>query len=219
MGLVQKVLVSDRQEDLLPRWSGLWMAMGARRIPDITPLIDLYSSSTRHYHNMGHLRACLAELDSARHLAMDAPAIELALWYHDAIYDATRSDNEAQSADMATTAMKSVGVSQIRIDAVRSLILATRHATPPATADEMLIVDIDLSILGKPESEFAAYESAIRQEYAHVPDAGFRQGRQLILQQFLDRPRIYLTDWFFDRYEAQARVNLRESIEMLGAGS
>ncbi|HET6248713.1 MAG TPA: hypothetical protein VFE47_13505 [Tepidisphaeraceae bacterium] len=215
MPQVQKMTVSDRQEDLLPRWAGLWMAMGVLRVPDVTPLINAYTGSSRHYHDLHHLRACLRELDAARHLAADAPALELALWYHDMVYDPARKDNEEKSAELAMTAMKNARLLQPRIDAVHAMILATRHDGPPVTGDEKLIVDIDLSILGKPESEFTAYESAIREEYAHVPEADFRKGRAAVLRKFLDRQRIYATEFFHDRYEAPARENLRRAMEKL----
>jgi predicted metal-dependent HD superfamily phosphohydrolase len=219
MSRIQKLELSDRQEDLLPRWSGLWMALGVLRAPNVGPLIDRYSSPARHYHNLGHLRACLAELDRVRHLACDAPGVELALWYHDAIYDPTRSDNEQRSADLAREDSKRAGLSPERIELIVSLILATRHDSPPATADQRLIVDIDLAILGGEQAEFDAYEVAIRQEYAHVPESDFRRGRAAILQRFLDRPRIYTTDYFHGKYEAAARANLRRSIDGLTRSS
>jgi predicted metal-dependent HD superfamily phosphohydrolase len=91
----------------------------------------------------------------------------------------------------------------------------TRHVVSPASNDGRYVVDIDLSILGEAAERFDAYERAIRLEYAHVPDDAFRPGRATILRQFLDRPRIYGTDFFRDRYEATARANLARSLAAL----
>src|SRR5437868_5756855 len=91
-----------KQSDLRQRWARLWEQVGvpSDRGADIQPLLGAYESADRHYHNLRHLQHCLRELDLARKEAKDPAAIELAIWYHDAIYDPTRHDNEQRSADM-----------------------------------------------------------------------------------------------------------------------
>jgi predicted metal-dependent HD superfamily phosphohydrolase len=98
------------------------------------------------------------------------------------------------------------------IKRVETLILATRHAAIPTEPDAHLLVDIDLSILGRPPREFDAYEAKIRQEYAWVSDDAFRQGRRAILELFLGRRSIYQTAFFREQFEAQARENLTRSM-------
>ncbi len=55
-----------------------------------------------------------------------------------------------------------------------------------------------------------AYAQAIRQEYAAVPDELYRPGRRRVLEGFLARPQIYLTERLRALWEAPARANLSE---------
>ena len=72
-----------------------------------------------------------------------------------------------------------------------------------------------VAILGKPADEFARYDAAIRQEYAWVSAEAYRAGRSKVLQSFLDRDRIYQTEFFRNRYEEKARENLQRVIKRL----
>ena len=182
------------------------------------PVLSAYSEPLRHYHNVRHIAQCLRELGTAAGACGDLDAVTAAILFHDAVYDPTRHDNEERSADVADAVLRTAGFPDERRRAVRRLILATKHAAAPAAGDEQLVVDIDLSILGKPREEFDAYERAIRQEYAHVPDSDFADGRTKVLQSFLNRKAIYCTATFGARYEAAARENLRRSVERLAAG-
>jgi predicted metal-dependent HD superfamily phosphohydrolase len=74
---------------------------------------------------------------------------------------------------------------------------------------------MDLSILGAPKSAFDSYEAAVRREYAWVDDKAWRSGRAAVLRKFLARPRIFLTEAFRERFEAQARKNIARSIAAL----
>ena len=95
---------------------------------------------------------------------------------------------------------------------VAELVLATKHTSLPASQDEQLLVDIDLSILGAGEHRFAEYEVQIRDEYSIVAEPIFRQKRRAILQSFLDRPFIYSTAHFRSALEARARFNISNAI-------
>ena len=98
---------------------------------------------------------------------------------------------------------------------MHALIMATCHAALPDSDDARLLVDIDLSILGADPERFDEYEVQVRQEYSWVPGVLFRRKRREILQGFLARPRLYETDWFEQRLEAQARSNLQRSVRRL----
>src|SRR6185295_1221583 len=116
--------------------------------------------------------------------------VEIALWFHDAVYDVHRHDNERRSADWARDALAGAGVAATAIARVEALVMATRHATTtPGSADEELLVDIDLAILGADAARFAEYAAQIRREYAHVADAEFRAGRSAVLAAFLPATR------------------------------
>lgn len=181
-------------------------------------LVARYTAAERRYHDLRHIEACLNLLDGVRRLASSPDAVELAIWFHDAVYDSRRHDNEEASATLADGAMKRIGIDRETAQPVRGLILATRHAQPPVDADAALLVDIDLSILGQPEAVFDEYERGVRFEYAWVPEADFRAGRSKVLQSFLARPRIYCTDHFRGALEAGARANLARSLARLASG-
>ncbi len=179
----------------------------------------LYSSTERFYHNSGHVHDCLNQLaDVPDSECVDREAIILALWFHDAVYDAKRGDNEAASAELAAEWLSKMKMPLNRIEVVKRLIQITDHRSEPQTPNEALIVDIDLSILGRGAGEYDRYAAAIRQEYAHVPDAEYRTGRAAVLQVFLDRGRIFRTELFGEKYEAAARANVAREISTLERG-
>jgi predicted metal-dependent HD superfamily phosphohydrolase len=98
---------------------------------------------------------------------------------------------------------------------IAALIMATKHDRNPASPDEALLIDVDLSILGRSPEEFAAYDAAIRREYSEVPEDQYRTGRVKVLEGFLHRDAIYLTEFFRERFEASARRNLEQAISSL----
>lgn len=195
-------------------WQRAWAAIGARTDGQGTyeQLLARYSEPHRHYHTLQHLGECLAMFDLVRGLSEHPDEVELALWFHDAIYDTHRPDNEERSADWARTALQEAGVANDAADRVHALIMATRHTANPVAPDEQLLVDIDLSILAAEQARFDEYEQQIRQEYAFVPRWLFRRKRLAILQGFLDRPSIYSTAHFKQTLEQRARENLKQAI-------
>lgn len=206
----------------ITRWSNLWNAIPAPGDGRdwFGCVYGSYSEPHRHYHNLRHLQECLEELDQIRSLAIQPVLLETALWFHDVIYDPqTTSENEELSADLARDALESGGASSAFIKNVRTLILLTKHHTPDETSDASLMSDIDLAILGKDEARFDEYEQAIRREYAWVPVEAYVKGRTQVLERFLQRKRIYVTDAFADRYETTARCNLKRSLERLAGGT
>ncbi|MBM82176.1 MAG: N-methyl-D-aspartate receptor NMDAR2C subunit [Planctomycetaceae bacterium] len=175
------------------------------------------SERHRHYHNSGHVADCLAQFDFASEQLVieNADEIEFSIWLHDAIYSPRKSNNEAKSANLAQQILRDGGAGQATIGNIQRLIMATKHEAVPLAFDEQLIVDIDLSILGRDATAYDAYESAIRREYAWVPHPMYAKKRTLVLEAFLERDRIYSTDIFFDQFEAAARDNLRRAIAAL----
>jgi predicted metal-dependent HD superfamily phosphohydrolase len=195
-------------------WQRAWTGIGARADGQgvYEQLLARYSEPHRHYHTAQHLGECLAMFESVRGTAEHPEEVELALWFHDAIYDTQRPDNEERSADWARAALREAGVASDSADRVHALIIATRHTASPMLPDEQLLVDIDLSILGAEQARFNEYEEQIRKEYAFVPRWLFRRKRRAILQGFLDRPSIYSTAPFRERLEQRARANLRRAM-------
>jgi len=199
------------------RWNTLWKRIGAKGSGEdaYEELISLYGESHRAYHNFVHVVHLLREFDEILGLIENPNQVEVALWYHDAIYDTRAEDNEEKSAELVERRLAKSGISKEFIDEVKKMILATKHGKTPQDKDTKYLIDIDLSILGKPIKEFDEYERDIRFEYAWVPENQFKERRRAILQEFLGRDSIYLTNFFKQRYENQARCNLERSITQL----
>lgn len=172
-------------------------------------LVEAYTAPHRAYHNLHHIADCLQQLDLAQ-IANDE--IELALWFHDVVYDSRAADNEAQSAAWAVAFLRATPLTAERVQA---LILATQHRAPPTDSAEALVVDIDLSILGRAPAEFADYERRIRQEYIWVDEERYRLGRTQVLELFFHRAPLYGTPFFRERYEVLAKENLQRSLRAL----
>lgn len=189
-----------------------WTALGGTT-PPTEDLFEAWGGPDRHYHAHTHLLAGLRHLHS---LPFEAPEEALvAWWFHDAIYDSRRHDNEEQSAAWARRALTEDGVATEVSDRVVALIMATCHNVADLQGDAALLVDVDLSVLGIAPEHFDAYEQAVRKEYAWVPEDAWVSGRRAVLQQFLDRERIYHHPSMHDRFEATARRNLARSLEAL----
>lgn len=178
-------------------------------------LAEAYAEPHRHYHTAEHVTHCLGEFDRVRDLA-DAPdEVELALWFHDAVYDVYSHDNEQKSAEWASRFLRENEADEERIRRVHDLVMATIHEAPAEGRDARLLVDIDLSILGADDASYQRFEKDVRREYRWVPAPLFRRTRRNILQSFLDRTSIYSTAPFRKRLENRARENLDSAISAL----
>ena len=175
-----------------------------------------YAEAQRRYHTLDHVHALLRWLAHWRALASDPRTIAAAIWFHDAVYDPQRSDNEAASAALARVELAAIGWSSTDIARVATLVLATAHHDADANdSDAWLFLDLDLSVLAQPAPNYAAYAAAVRAEYAWVDDARFRAGRAKVLRSFLDRRAIYRTPALHRAWEAAARANLARELSSL----
>ena len=203
----------------LSSWRRLWGELGARETSGglLNQLVAAYSEQHRHYHTLQHLRECLAHFDAAGSLARHPAEVELALWFHDAVYDPQRDDNEERSADWAQRSVAAAGCEPAVGERVKALVLATGGHAASHDPDTQLLLDIDLAILGASAERFAEFERQVRAEYAHVPADAYRSGRARVLRGFLDRPRIYGTAPYHDALEQRARANLGQALGALQA--
>ncbi len=191
-------------------WQRAWAALGLSAPEGLMQqLMYAWAEPQRHYHSLQHLRECLALLEPALDLAQRPGEVELALWFHDAVYDPQGKGNEARSADWAVEALAQAGAGSEVQERVRALIMATCHDAVPVDDDARLLVDIDLAILGADPARFAEYDAQVREEYRWVPDPIYRAKRKEVLAGFLARPVIYGTERFRERFEVRARENLR----------
>ena len=198
-------------------WSRCWQTLGATGdgAALMPQLLSAYQEPQRKYHSLQHLTECLAMLQEYLELAEEPGEVEIALWFHDAVYDVKAGDNEQKSADWAARSLADAGVAQARIERVVRLIMATRHAVLAEGRDQQLLVDIDLAILGSPRARFVEYERQIAEEYSWVPEMLFRQKRRTVLEEFIARRPIYSTAALRQKLERQAHDNLAFSLERL----
>ena len=207
------------QKQIEQRWLALWQRLGARGNASAVynDLATRYSEPHRAYHTLEHIGHCLDEFEQVRYLATNPDAVELALWYHDAIYDTKAKDSEERSAVLAAEVVRSASLPDNLGQSVANLIMATKHTATPTDPDVQLLVDIDLSILGQSEDKFDEYERQVRKEYECVAEDAFVVGRSAILKSFLGRSTIYSTQFFRNKYESQARRNIAKSLARLRA--
>lgn len=197
-------------------WSDTWQLLGAKAPGgELEAVLAAWSEPKRHYHDRRHLRECLVHWAAWRGLAEHPGEVGLAVWYHDAVYDPQAKDNEQRSADWAARVVHEATLGDDVAGRVRALIMATCHDATQHGADARLLSDIDLAILGAAPHRFEGYDADVRREYAWVPEPLYRQKRCEVLQQFLQRERIYQTRPAFESLEAQARINLTAAVARL----
>lgn len=201
------------------KWQSLLLPFEVESTVSQKVFLDLtsaYANPERFYHNLAHILQVIEKIEIMRSHSQNLPALQFAAWFHDIIYDSKAKDNEEKSADYAASALASLGITATTIDIVKNLILSTKtHQVADKDIDTKILIDADLSILGASADEYRIYARHIRQEYAWLSDAEYRQGRKQVLQHFLQRQRIYHTPQMFAELELKARQNIREEIEFL----
>jgi len=169
----------------------------------------------RRFHNIGHIDDCLRRLEEVRPHLQDADAVEVALWFHDAVYVPGDPTNERRSAELFLS--HGVGARPLFRRRVTALILTTRRNRTPRGNDCRFIDDIDLAGFGSPWEEFMYNGDLLRREFASQSDADYYRGLGSFLTALRRRPRLFRTDWFAKRYEAQAQRNLVRLLGDIGA--
>lgn len=177
-------------------------------------LAAAYGEPHRAYHTAAHIAEVLGWFDRvADDVGWRAPAeVYSACVFHDAIYVPGATDNETRSAAWACAAALPVDAARVS----ELIALTARHGhVDAADHDAAHFLDCDMAIVGAPPDAFDAYDAAIAREYSAVPPAAYRAGRRAFLAGLAARPRIFLTAYFHDRLDAQARVNLARAISQL----
>lgn len=201
-----------------------WNALIAPLAPDAAlrdatyqQLTAAYSGSGRHYHDLRHVQALLDTVDEYAGLVEDREVVELAVWFHDAVYDYLSSENETRSAELARQFLAHSTLSSERQEMVAYLIECTAsHAAAHAPAPDLdFFLDADLRVLGAEPAAYNEYARQIRQEYRLVPAILYRRGRRKVLEQLLAAPALYRTPEFQQRFDAAARHNLRAELDGL----
>ena len=172
-----------------------------------------WRSMGRYYHTLEHLDACLREFDAVRELALRPGEVELALWFHDAVYRSWRRDNEVRSAALAVDLLRAAPLEAV--ERIRQMIVDTRHQDEELSGDTALVADVDLSILGQSPLVYEGFARDVRREFWWVPRPRYVAGRAAVLERFLARSSIYQHDRFYEKYEQRARDNLAAELARL----
>ena len=181
-----------------------------------------YNETQRAYHSLQHIQQLFSQFEQINHHLNEPHLIALALYYHDVIYDPRRSDNELKSAEYAIETLRCY-LSEDQCQSIYALIMMTAThqidtlAYEDKISDAAYLLDMDLSILGAPWSEYDQYAQAVRQEYVHVAKENYRVGRIAVLEKLLAHSSLYLTAYYHKRLEKQARKNIKREISFLRA--
>lgn len=200
----------------------LWQAASPRslcadHVAKVTDaLMAQYSDPSRHYHGISHVDFCLSQLEPARPLFGNVVAGELALWFHDVIYDPTRGDNEARSAEFFSTWARDALPGPL-VDQVNKLILMTDYPSAPKDNDARLLVDIDMSSFGRPWPEYLRDSLDVRREAVHLSDDEFYARQLRFLESQLRREAFCYTRFFQARHGQRAMDNMRKLVRLLRA--
>ena len=205
----------DRFESLLNRCRvGDSGAVGAALFEEVS---SRYREPHRRYHTPQHIEHCLGQFDLAAGLMDDRDAVEMALWFHDVIWEpgAAPASNERRSAHFFVDRLGDALSARFR-DEVYRLVMVTVYPSEPATSDEGYMVDIDLSSFGLPWEEFRRDSQAVRDEFPHLSDKVFFRGQHRFLARLLGKERFFATEFFAERYERTARSNIERLLRDTG---
>lgn len=181
-------------------------------------IVECHSETHRHYHTLTHLSAIFEDLDGLS-LDQNSPSthsIHFAVWFHDIIYKPGSTDNEKESAKFAEKALSALGIPAGMIEKVVYMIECTElHNNPKQVENTQLFLDADMAIIGASEDVYDRYTDKIKNEFANVPSILYQQGRKKFIENTLTAERIFQTDYFYNRYEKQARMNLKKELNRL----
>ncbi len=189
-------------------------ASEANRLNIVKEVMNKYQEKHRHYHSLYHINHCLEEFDKLpSDLHIHRESLELAIWFHDIIYDPMSKGNEKKSADLAE---KYLFILQkaYDIDVVVRHIMTTVHDGNVELEENEYIVDIDLTMLANPKS-IKRNNEAVRKEYIEVPYEIYVTERIKILEGFLKQRHIYYSQYFRDKYEYITQTNIKNLISEL----
>ena len=201
------------------RFNALWVrSLNVGKADDADEVFDTvlahYSESHRRYHTPQHIDHCLQQFDLVVDHVEQPDAVEIAIWFHDIIYNVPTTDNELKSAELFRDLTKG------RIDPtlgqnVYDMILITMHKVPPTRNDEKLLVDVDLSSFALPWERFRKDSQNVREEFSDRSDKDFYSAHMKFMQSLLDRSSFFASDFFREKFESNARENVRDLIKEL----
>jgi predicted metal-dependent HD superfamily phosphohydrolase len=190
---------------------------GCASLAALEEVIGRHREAHRRYHGVRHVTWVVRHVHELTDTVDvgDLGCVTMAAFFHDAVYDPRRDDNERQSASLAVRVLGELGWEAARTGAVAELIEATAHHDITEHPDEAVLLDADLAVLGSEPSAYQTYVAGIRAEYDHVDGPSWATGRGAVLRRLLDRPWLYSTDAGRTRWEARARANMTAELASL----
>lgn len=178
------------------------------------------SDKKLHYHTPVHV---LAMLDFAQNNEITLePWEELAVWFHDSIYDQTSSErglfgqNEKLSAQFLKALVEPYFFEEHLLLSVSAIEATAHHLTPQYVIPTFhKVLDLDLSSFSSPRENYNRTTEALFLEYP-IERKAFDKGRKKFLIALNNRPKIYLTE-LFEQFESAARKNIALDLEELGS--
>jgi len=170
-------------------------------------LVDSYSEPHRFYHTLVHIEECLLLFDKIRPELQNPEAVELAIWFHDAVYQPGAKNNEQLSADQFMALTDNIFDPQLRETVYRHIIATVHNESEVKNADTKYLLDIDLSSFGRPWPEFLRDSDNLRREMKSLTDEVYYQRQTSFQDKLFSQPRFFRNDYFYDNYETQARQN------------
>lgn len=206
----------NEADDLIAAWMATVTRAGAEPHPALAQnLLARYAEPHRHYHTVAHLTSVLSTVEVLVSHADDADLVRLAVWFHDAIYDPRRVDNEERSARLAESELATAGLPASTAAAVARLVrLTADHEAAAGDVDGEALCDADLAVLATPAPAYDDYVAAVRREYAHVDELDWRAGRCAVLHSLVARPRLFRTE-AGQTWERDARDNVSRELVAL----
>ena len=177
-------------------------------------LVEKYSEPWRAYHSISHINNSLNYFDDCSDHAINPDAVELAIWFHDCIYELGATDNEEKSKDwfLARTTDQ---LSPTLRDEVARLIMDTTHKHIPATDDGRLLADIDMSSFSRPWDQYVRDSQAVRDEHGEPDSAEMDAKLVRFLQSLISNGPMYHSPFYAEHYEHKARENIARHITLL----
>lgn len=202
-----------------------WHGLIQRVNPDIdkrlveetfVELVACHSQPQRFYHTLNHIyEITLLEKKFEKNLT-NPVRVKVAKWFHDCIYDPKSSINEDNSAIFCSNSLKKLNVASQVVETAQKDILASKNHILPKDnlkdRDLAYFLDFDLWILASPPERYREYVDQIRQEYSHMNLEEGRLRRSKVLEQFLNRDRIFITEEMNKEYEDIARNNIKQEL-------
>ena len=155
---------------------------------DPTFILDRWSESHRHYHNINHLNDLIAQINEdyadGKLNESEREKLTLTALFHDLVYEPNRNDNEEKSADIFYRFCSE----QYNVDLVevKQMILDTKNHVP-CTPLSQKFIDYDMNICERNFDELLEWEDGIKEEYSMFSNEEYKSGRIKFLESILDK--------------------------------